>query len=47
LVSGLMERGGTYQYVSRGLGASASVALFDFRLFNPPEINLITLVAAS
>jgi len=46
LVSGLIKRNSTYQYVSRGLGASASVSLLNFRLFNPPEVNLIRLVAA-
>ncbi|WP_160058081.1 metallophosphoesterase [Alkalicoccus saliphilus] len=31
------------QYVSTGLGSSNAVPFLDFRLFNPPEINLITL----
>jgi uncharacterized protein len=43
LVSGLNQWGHTAQYVSRGLGASASTPLLKFRLFNTPEINLITL----
>ncbi len=43
LVSGLTKWGNTYQYVSRGLGATAHIPLLAFRLFNPPEINLITL----
>lgn len=41
-VSGLTEWGGFKQYVSRGLGASGN-PLVRFRLFNQPEINLITL----
>ena len=47
VVSGLNEWGGTRQYVSRGLGASNRVPLLNFRLFNSPEIDLTTLVAAA
>lgn len=43
-VSGLNEWGNYKQYVTRGLGASSNSGLFSFRLFNTPEINLITLV---
>lgn len=39
-VSGLVEYDGIQQYVSRGLGTSR---MFPLRLFNTPEINLITL----
>lgn len=37
------EWGGFQQYISTGLGASDSIPLLGFRLFNPPEINLLTL----
>ena len=43
-VSGLMEYGNYKQYITRGLGASGKYPLLRFRLFNTPEINLITLV---
>ncbi|MEQ8201168.1 MAG: metallophosphoesterase [Syntrophomonadaceae bacterium] len=39
-VSGLVQFNGIQQYVSRGLGSSK---MFPLRLFNTPEINLITL----
>ncbi|GAB6932267.1 metallophosphoesterase [Calditerricola satsumensis] len=42
-VKGWMDVAGIPQYVSAGLGARNSVPLLAFRLFNPPEINLITL----
>lgn len=42
-VSGLWNYNGIQQYVSTGLGASSSLGLLKFRLFNPPEINLIIL----
>lgn len=42
-VSGLTTWGRYNQYVSRGLGASGNKFL-RFRLFNKPEINVITLV---
>jgi uncharacterized protein len=38
-VEGLVEYGGIQQYVSAGLGAS----IVPFRLFDTPEINVITL----
>jgi len=40
LVSGLYIGNGIQQYVSRGLGAGSQI---PFRLFDTPEINLITL----
>lgn len=43
-VSGLNEWGRYKQYVTRGLGASGNLPIFKFRLFDTPEINLITLV---
>ena len=43
-VSGLTTWGGINQYVSKGLGAGGEIELLRFRLFNEPEINLITLV---
>lgn len=44
-VSGLNTYGEYKQYISRGLGASTiGDTKFKFRLFNTPEINLITLV---
>ena len=43
-VSGLTEWGGFKQYVSRGIGAGGPLAMFRFRFFNKPEINLIKLV---
>lgn len=42
-VKGLWEYRGTKQYVSAGLGSSNAVPFLAFRLFNPPEINMITL----
>ena len=42
-VEGLNNMDGLQQYVSAGLGASASISFLNFRLFNSPEINLITL----
>jgi predicted MPP superfamily phosphohydrolase len=44
-VSGLKDWGQFQQNISRGLGANSSIRLLKFRLFNPPEINLITLTA--
>ncbi|WP_431800722.1 hypothetical protein [Halobacillus andaensis] len=41
-VSGLWEQADTQQYVSRGLGASNFIPFLNFRVFNTPEINLIT-----
>jgi uncharacterized protein len=45
LVSGLFIGNGIQQYVSRGLGAGARISFLQFRLFDTPEINLITLRA--
>lgn len=42
-VKGLWEYNGIKQYVSAGLGSSAEISFFKFRLFNPPEINVLTL----
>nr|WP_256522475.1 metallophosphoesterase [Halobacillus sp. A5] len=46
-VSGLWEYNGTQQYVSRGLGASNFIPFLKFRVFNTPEINLITFTNLS
>jgi predicted MPP superfamily phosphohydrolase len=43
IVSGLYKGAGIQQYVSRGLGAGGPIPFLKFRLFNTPEINLITL----
>jgi predicted MPP superfamily phosphohydrolase len=43
MVSGLFVGNGIQQYVSRGLGASRRIPFLAFRLFDTPEINLITL----
>ena len=43
-VSGLKQYGEFQQYISRGLGANFKYRFLEFRLFNTPEINLITLV---
>ena len=43
LVSGLFIGNSIQQYVSRGLGASRRIPFLAFRLFDTPEINLITL----
>lgn len=43
-VKGLWEYEQTKQYVSTGLGSSDAISFMKFRLFNPPEINLLTLV---
>ncbi|RLL42781.1 metallophosphoesterase [Oceanobacillus piezotolerans] len=42
-VKGLWEYEGTKQYVSTGLGSSDAFSFLDFRLFNTPEINVLTL----
>jgi len=42
-VKGLWEYKQTKQYVSAGLGTSDAIPLLKFRLFNPPEINILTL----
>jgi uncharacterized protein len=46
-VKGWSFFGRTPQYVSAGLGASGHSVWTDFRLFNTPEINLITLKSRS
>lgn len=43
VVSGLVKGKNTQQYISRGLGASSRLPWLTFRLFNSPEVNLITL----
>ncbi len=43
-IAGLFDWGPFKQYVTRGLGTSASMPLF--RLFNRPEVNLIQLTGA-
>lgn len=42
-VKGLWEYKGFKQYVSAGLGSSDAISFLKFRLFNTPEINLLTL----
>ena len=42
-VKGLNQIIDMQQYISAGLGSSASISFLDFRLFNTPEINLVTL----
>lgn len=42
-VKGLFEYAETKQYISAGLGTSDAIPLLKFRLFNPPEINVLTL----
>lgn len=42
-VKGLWEYKGIKQYVSTGLGSSDAISFLKFRLFNTPEINLLTL----
>ncbi|WP_066186742.1 MULTISPECIES: metallophosphoesterase [Gracilibacillus] len=46
-VKGLWEYKGTKQYVSTGLGSSGALSFSKFRLFNPPEINLVRLKTAA
>lgn len=43
LVSGLYEYNNVNQYTSTGLGASKRIPLFNFRLFNTPNIDIIRL----
>jgi len=43
-VCGLKDWGVFQQYISKGLGANSPIPLLRFRLFNTPEINLITLI---
>lgn len=42
-VKGLNQFLNTQQYISAGLGSSSTISFLDFRLFNTPEINLLTL----
>ncbi|WP_096435088.1 metallophosphoesterase [Alteribacter populi] len=42
-VKGLWEYQGTKQYVSTGLGSSDALPFMKFRLFNTPEINVLTI----
>lgn len=42
-ISGLYIGKESQQYISRGLGATGYIPILKFRLFNSPEINLITL----
>ncbi|SFD66568.1 hypothetical protein SAMN05216238_10358 [Lentibacillus persicus] len=42
-VKGLWEHKQAQQYVSAGLGSSDAIPFIRFRLFNPPEINIIKL----
>ncbi|NMH75312.1 hypothetical protein HF078_19720 [Bacillus sp. RO2] len=44
-VKGLWEYKGIKQYVSTGLGSSDTIPFMKFRLFNTPEINVITFVS--
>ncbi len=43
-VSGLVNRNGYVEYISRGLGSSSSIEALEFRLFNTPELNVIKLI---
>nr|WP_249869442.1 metallophosphoesterase [Oceanobacillus saliphilus] len=42
-VKGLWEYKETKQYVSTGLGSSDAISFLKFRLFNPPELNILQL----
>lgn len=42
-ISGLYTGRASQQYVSRGLGSNGIIPLLKFRLFNTPEMDLITL----
>ncbi len=44
-VAGLSVVGETQLYITRGLSTSGSVPLMPFRLFNEPEISVITLTS--
>lgn len=46
-VKGLNQMGDMRQYVSAGLGASARIPFLAFRLFDTPQIDLLTLRCAS
>lgn len=43
-ISGLYVGKASQQYISRGLGSTGIIPLLKFRLFNTPEVNLITLI---
>ena len=45
-VSGLKDYGLFKQYTSKGLGSNFYFKLFQFRIFNTPEINVIKLTSA-
>ncbi len=42
-VMGLSQVNGIPQYISAGLGAGFGIRILNFRVFNTPELNLITL----
>jgi len=42
-VKGLWEYRGIKQYVSTGLGSSDAIPFLNFRFYNPPEVNVLTL----
>ncbi|MFD1705956.1 metallophosphoesterase [Siminovitchia sediminis] len=42
-VKGLWKYKTTFHYVSAGLGSSDAISFLEFRLFNPPEMNLLKL----
>ena len=44
-VSGLSSVGESQVYISGGLSTTSSIPVMPFRLFNDPEINLLTLTA--
>ncbi len=46
-VKGMNYFGSVPQYISAGLGSSNILPLLNFRLFNTPEINIITLIQSS
>jgi predicted MPP superfamily phosphohydrolase len=46
-VKGLNYFGTIPQYISAGMGSSNVIPFLNFRLFNTPEINLITLTGAN
>ncbi|GIN61991.1 phosphoesterase [Robertmurraya siralis] len=42
-VKGLWNYNGIQQYVSTGLGSSDAISFLNFRFYNPPEVNVLTL----
>lgn len=42
-VSGLNVVGNVNQYISKGLGATGRIRMLKFRLFNTPNIDVLTL----